>query len=72
MTAGFGDFDPGPDSHDDAPPDPEAVARILWALLKASMPDRFEDFDHHRPDVRAKIVAAVRTLLDRLRDEGPA
>lgn len=67
----FEDFVPGADTHDDAPPDPEAVARILWALLIARLPKRFKAWESHTKDERAQIVAAVAALLQRLRDEGP-
>ena len=67
----FGDFDEGADTHDDAPPDPEAVARLLWALLITRLPKRFKAFEAHTPEERQGIIDAVRALLQRLRDEGP-
>lgn len=67
---GFGDIVDA-DEHDDAPPDPEAVARILWSYLREQAPRSFRDFDAHNTRQRAAIVAAVRQLLDRLHREGP-
>lgn len=69
MTYSFDDFDPGHDAHDDARPDAEAVARILWNLLVTRLPRRFESFDRHRYADQVGIVDAVGQLLDRLRDE---
>jgi hypothetical protein len=66
----FGDFDT-----DDAAGgtladvDPEALARILWARLRARAPTRFRVFDAHTAGDRLAIVAAVADVLARLRDE---
>ena len=73
--SGFGDFDPGPDTHDDAPADPEAVARILIVELRARVPARsgtqpsFRTWDEHTAAERAGWIAALGVVLARLRDE---
>jgi hypothetical protein len=70
-VTGFGDFVRGADSHDDAPPDPVAVARILLDLLRARIPGGFRRFDQHTPAEQAAWVDALTVLLARLHDEGP-
>lgn len=68
----FGDFIAGVDSTDTAPPDPEAVARILVGELRATMPGGFRQWAGHTPAEQAAWINAVRHLLARLHDEGPA
>ena len=64
----FGDFDPA-DALDTDPPDPEAVARIVWAELRAKAPKVFKDWDSHTKAEKAVIVAAFVVLIKRLVDE---
>jgi hypothetical protein len=65
----FGDATPE-DIYDIAPPDPEAVARILWDDLRREVPKRFKPFDDHTTNDKLGIIAAVGLLLARGKQEG--
>lgn len=64
----FGDFTDD-DAADTARADPVAVARILWADLRARDPARFRAWEAHTAAELDVIVDAVRALLTRLRLE---
>lgn len=65
----FGDVEPD-DLFDDAPPDPEAVARIYAALRHRFAPDQPRRWEDLHPWERALLLYVFVELVARLRREG--